>query len=220
MSSFQKLHYPSSTFKQSVMSPVKDEGSFHHRGKEVTVDDPPAKTMGEETPFSELDHSEEEDRDSDTKVYWPFWFLRFPILIYVKGHHFPCPFSLSLGRAPFWVGRSKWIRSCPMWVSWRRYSKPVYWRHRFVSVLVQLSRLVQSLPFGLLMVQRHPYILPFLLQDHRNLGGCGKPTVVAYRRWYGPKQYRAFRWWGGCGSLVKERDEWERKVDPLGWGFP
>lgn len=58
----------------------------------------------------------------------PLWLLPLPILIYVKGHHFPYPFSFSMGRAPFLVGRSRWIRSCPMRVSWRRYSRPVYWR--------------------------------------------------------------------------------------------
>ena len=55
----------------------------------------------------------------------PLWLPPFLILIYVKGHHFPCPFFLSLGRALLWVGRSGWTRSCLTQVSWRHYSKPV-----------------------------------------------------------------------------------------------
>ena len=42
------------------MSPTKDEGSSRCKGKEVTANDPPAKTMGEETSLSESDYSEEE----------------------------------------------------------------------------------------------------------------------------------------------------------------
>lgn len=43
------------------MSLVKNEGSSHRKGIEVAVDDPSTKTMGEENPLSELDHSEEEE---------------------------------------------------------------------------------------------------------------------------------------------------------------
>ena len=47
------------------MLQAKDEGSSRRKGKEVAVDDPLAKTVGEETPFSESDHSEEEEQGCD-----------------------------------------------------------------------------------------------------------------------------------------------------------
>ena len=46
---------------------VKDEGSFCCKGKEVTVNAPPAKIMGEETSLSESDHSGEEKGGSQPK---------------------------------------------------------------------------------------------------------------------------------------------------------
>ena len=51
------------------MSLVKDEGSSHHKGKEVVDDDLPTKTVAEETPHSESDRSEEEEggHDLDSK---------------------------------------------------------------------------------------------------------------------------------------------------------
>ena len=51
------------------MTPVKNEGSSHRKGKEITADNPATKTVGEDTPLSELEHSEEEEwgRDPDSK---------------------------------------------------------------------------------------------------------------------------------------------------------
>ena len=45
------------------MSPIKGDGSSHRMGKEVAANDPPTKTMGEEAPYSKLDHSEEEEEE-------------------------------------------------------------------------------------------------------------------------------------------------------------
>ena len=47
------------------MSLAKDEGSSHRKGKEVTADDPLAKTMVEETLLSESDHSKKEEGGRD-----------------------------------------------------------------------------------------------------------------------------------------------------------
>ena len=47
------------------MSPAKGDGSSCRKGKEVTTDDLPTKTMDEEAPYFELDRFEEEGgRDS------------------------------------------------------------------------------------------------------------------------------------------------------------
>ena len=61
----------------------------------------------------------------DTDVSWPLWLPPFLILIYAKGYRSPCPSSSNLGPVLPWVGRSGWTRSCPTWVSWRRYSRPM-----------------------------------------------------------------------------------------------
>ena len=48
------------------MSPAKGDGSPCCKGKEVTTDDLPTKTMGEEAPYFELDHFEEEEGGRDS----------------------------------------------------------------------------------------------------------------------------------------------------------
>ena len=47
------------------MLQAKDEGSSHHKGKEVAADDPLGKTVGKEVPLSKSYHSEEEEGGSD-----------------------------------------------------------------------------------------------------------------------------------------------------------
>ena len=91
--SFPKLHYLSSPFKQPIMSPAEDEGSFCCKGKEVAVENPTAKTMGEETPLSELDRSKEEEEGRDPNSECPplidLWYdthIHFPV---VPGDYLP-----------------------------------------------------------------------------------------------------------------------------------
>ena len=60
------------------MLQAKDEGSSRRKGKEVTVDDPLAKTVGEKTPFSKSNHSEEEEQGCDSNSECPpFIALRY-----------------------------------------------------------------------------------------------------------------------------------------------
>lgn len=47
------------------MTPVKGEGSSRRKGKEIAVDDPATKTVGEDTPLSESEPSKEEERSRD-----------------------------------------------------------------------------------------------------------------------------------------------------------
>ena len=50
----------------SSMLPAKSEGSSHHNGKEIIVDDPPMEAeKGEEAPYSESDCSGDEKRSRD-----------------------------------------------------------------------------------------------------------------------------------------------------------
>ena len=55
----------------------------------------------------------------------PLWLPRSPMLIYAKTLHSPCLFSSNLGRVPLWVGRSGYMKSCLIQVSWWHYSRPV-----------------------------------------------------------------------------------------------
>ena len=75
------------------MSPTKDEGSSRCKGKEVTTDDPPAKTVGEEIPLSKLDCFEEEEEGRDINSECPSlinpWYdthIHFPV---VSGDYLP-----------------------------------------------------------------------------------------------------------------------------------
>ena len=74
------------------MSSIKGDGSSHRMGKEVAANDPPTKTMGEEAPYSKLDHSEEEEeeegggRDLGSECPplinpWYNIFIHFPIVL-------------------------------------------------------------------------------------------------------------------------------------------
>ena len=49
-----------------------------------------------------------------SKSLGPLWRPLFPNLISAKGPHYPCPFSLNLGRVRYRVEKNGWTRSCPM----------------------------------------------------------------------------------------------------------
>ena len=94
------------------MSLAKDEGSSHCKGKKVTVDDPLAKTMGEETLLSKSDHSKKEkggcDPNSECLPLINPWYgthIHFPV---VPSDYLPLP----LGHV--WLS----IYCCDMKVSW------------------------------------------------------------------------------------------------------
>lgn len=137
----------------------KGDGSSPCKGKEIVTDYLPTKTMGEETPHSELDYPKEEEGgcglDNECprlidpcmalistspwylvtirlrhraacgflfsavtrRFLGPLWLPLFPILTSTKKLHYLCLFSSNFGWALFWVGKNRWIRSCPMWVS-------------------------------------------------------------------------------------------------------
>ena len=69
------------------MSLAKGEGFSHCKGKEVAADDPPTETVGEETPYSEWDHFEEEggrDLDSECPPLIGPWYathIHFPVVL-------------------------------------------------------------------------------------------------------------------------------------------
>ena len=82
------------------MLPTKGDGSSHRMGKEVVANDPPTKTMGEESPHSKLDHSEDKEEEGGHNLGsecpplinpWYYIYIHFPM---VPGDYLP----LSLGR--------------------------------------------------------------------------------------------------------------------------
>ena len=94
------------------MSSAKDEGSSRCKGKDVIVNDPLAKTMGEETSLSESDHFEEEKEGRNPNS-------EFPPLIdpwYDAHIHFPVvPSDYSL------------LSSGRVWLSICHYATEVSW---------------------------------------------------------------------------------------------
>ena len=60
---FSEFSHPSlSPHNPSFMSPAKSEGSSHHKGKKVVIDDPPIEAKkGEEAPHSKSDHYKQEE---------------------------------------------------------------------------------------------------------------------------------------------------------------
>ena len=77
------------------MSHAKDEGSSRCKGQEVAADDPLAKTVGEETPFSESDHFEKEEGgyDPNSKCH-PLinpWYDAHIHFLVVPGDYLPLP---------------------------------------------------------------------------------------------------------------------------------
>ena len=47
--------------KYPIITPVKGEGSSYCKGKEIAVDDPATKIVGEDAPFSKSEHSKKEE---------------------------------------------------------------------------------------------------------------------------------------------------------------
>ena len=79
------------------MKPTKDEGSFHRKGKEIAVDDPLAKAVGEEAPVSKSIHSQEEEgsRNLNSKCS-PLidpWYDTHTHFLMIPGDYLPPPSS-------------------------------------------------------------------------------------------------------------------------------
>ena len=72
------------------MSPAKDEGSSCHKGKEIATNDPPAKIVGEEAPFSK-----EEEEGCDLNGKCPLlidpWYDTNIYFLVVPGDYLPLP---------------------------------------------------------------------------------------------------------------------------------
>ena len=75
------------------MALVKGEGSSCRKGKEIAIDDPPAKTIGKDAPLSELKRSKEEeggcDPNSECAPIIDLWYdthIHFPV---VPGDYLP-----------------------------------------------------------------------------------------------------------------------------------
>ena len=72
------------------MSPAKDEGSSCHKGKEIATNDPPAKIVGEEAPFSK-----EEEEGCDLNDKCPLlidpWYDTNIYFLVVPGDYLPLP---------------------------------------------------------------------------------------------------------------------------------
>ena len=77
------------------MSVVKDEGSSHRKGKEIAVDNPLTKTMGEEAPLFELNHSKEKEGgrnlNSECPPFINPWYDTYAYFPIVPDDYLPSP---------------------------------------------------------------------------------------------------------------------------------
>ena len=102
------------------MSLAKDESSSHRKGKEVTADDPLAKTMVEETLLSESDHSKKEEggRDPNSECLplidpWYGTHIHFPVVPSDYSPPLPGHVWLSLEQRNFDISRAPLATSIP-----------------------------------------------------------------------------------------------------------
>ena len=80
----------------------------------------------------------------DTEVSWTLLASTILTLISTKEPHYPCLFSTNLGQVRLWVAKNGWTWSCPIWVSWRCYSKPACWRPLFLPYVCPTIRICST----------------------------------------------------------------------------